>query len=364
MKICHTERSLPKGCLRQKCDNFSESCLGYARHDIILPFLRWYLNPFPRGACRKTLIAVLVFLFASSIVSAQEFKKTATAGFVFLEVPSTSRHAALGESGLALADENSSAMFNNPAGLGFTQYQSSFSASYAPWLADIKNYSSGFAVKTDAGVFGVGLVLFDYGSMPRTLVAQDKQVFDVAGTFDAKSLAVGATYSKMLTDQFSFGATLKYVNERIDVYSASNVVLDAGVLYYTGLGSLRLAAAMQNFGANAKFINDEFKMPAVFKLGLAGEVIGDAVSEHRLTLMVEARHPNDSNEKLNAGAEYSWNNSIAVRGGYKFFYDEESYSIGLGIDPQLPMPVMIDIAYADYGRFNNILRMTVHIGMK
>jgi hypothetical protein len=295
---------------------------------------------------------------------AQEFRKTATAGFVFLEVPASSRNAALGESGLALSDEHSSAVFNNPAALGFSDYQHSFSASYAPWLADIKNYASSYAVSTDAGVFAVGLVLFDYGTMPRTVVAQDKQVFDVIGTFDAKSVAVGASYSRKLTEQFSFGTTLKYVNERIDVYSADNMVLDAGVLYFTGLGSLRMAAALQNFGANAKFVNDEFKMPAVFKLGLAGEVIGDAASEHRLTLMAEARHPNDGNEKVNIGGEYCWNNSISLRGGYKFFYDEESYSVGLGIDPQLPMPVMLDIAYADYGRFNNILRMTIQVGMR
>jgi hypothetical protein len=307
---------------------------------------------------------VLSVLLSATILSAQEFKKTATAGFVFLEVPSTSRNAALGESGLALSDENSSAVFNNPAALGFTEYQHSFTASYAPWLADIKNYASSYAVNTDAGVFAVGLVLFDYGTMPRTVIAQDKQVFDVIGSFNAQSVAVGVSFSRKLTEQFSFGTTLKYVNERIDVYSADNVVLDAGVLYYTGLGSLRFAAALQNFGANAKFINDEFKMPAVFKLGVAGEVIGDAAAEHRLTLMLEARHPNDGNEKLNIGAEYCWSNSVSLRGGYKFLYDEESYSLGIGVDPQLPMPVILDVAYADYGRFNNILRMTIHVGMK
>lgn len=323
------------------------------------------LHPVQRRLKRSLRIGASVFLMlGAASLPAQEFKKTATAGFVFLEVPATARHASLGESGLALADENSSAVFNNPASLGFSEYQHSFTASYAPWFADIKNYASSYAAKTDAGMFAAGLVLFDYGSMPRTVVAQDKQVFDVIGTFEAKSLAAGVTYSKMLTDQFSFGTTLKYVEERIDSYSASNVVLDAGVLYYTGLGSLRMAAAMQNFGANAKFINDEFKMPAVFKLGLAGELIGDAASEHRLTLTVEARHPNDGNEKVNAGAEYSWNNTIALRGGYKFFYDEESYSIGIGINPQLPMPVIVDIAYADYGRLGNILRMTLLVGMK
>ena len=308
----------------------------------------------------KTIIALL--LLVSACVQAQEFKTTATAGFLFLEVPATARTASLGEATLALADENASAVFTNPAALGFTTQQHSFSASYSPWFAEIKNYASSYAVKTDAGVFGVGLVLFDYGSMPRTVVAENKQEFDVLGTFNANSMAFGVTYAKGLTDHFAFGTTIKYVQEKIDVYKASNIVLDAGVTYFTGLGSLRIAATLQNFGVNAKFINDEFKMPAVFKLGTAVEAFGDASSEHRLTLMAEARHPNDGNEKVNIGSEYSWRNTIALRAGYKFYYDEESYSVGLGLNPQLPMPVALDLAYANYGRLGKIFRMTLLVG--
>ncbi len=318
-------------------------------------------NRLSMGHTTKTLIASILVL-ASTLVQAQEFKKTATAGFIFLEVPASARTAALGEASLALTDENSAAVFNNPAALGFTGQEQSFSASYAPWFAEIKNYSSSFAVKTDAGVIGVGLVLFDYGSMPRTVVATNQQVYDVVGTFNANAMALGVTYSRMLTDQFSFGTTIKFVQERIDVYKASNVVLDAGVLYNTGLGTLRIAAAVQNFGVNAKFINDEFKMPAVFKLGAAVEAFGSAASDHRLTLMAEARHPNDGNEKVNIGSEYSWQNTIALRAGYKFFYDEESYSIGVGVNPHLPMPVTLDLAYSDYGRLGTILRMTLQVG--
>lgn len=315
------------------------------------------------GHTLKVLIASLAVL-CSTTLTAQEFKKTATAGFLFLEVPVTARTVSLGEASLALSDENSAAVFNNPAGLGSTEFSHSFSASYAPWFADIKSYSSSYAAKTDAGVFGIGLVLFDYGSMPRTVVGLNQQVYDVVGTFTANSVALGATYARMLTDQFSFGTTIKYVQEKIDVYAASNVVLDAGILYNTGLGSMKIAAAVQNFGVNAKFINDEFKMPAVFKLGMSVDAFGDASTVHRLTLMAEARHPNDGNEKVNIGAEYSWQQTVSLRAGYKFFYDEESYSFGVGLNPQLPMPVMLDVAYADYGRLGNILRMTLHVGVK
>lgn len=309
------------------------------------------------------IFGAALVLLASSTAQSQEFRKTATAGFVFLEVPATARTAALGEASLALTDEHSCAVFNNPASLGYTTRQQSFSATYAPWFAGIKHYSSSAAVTTDAGVFGIGIVLFEYGDIPRTIAAQNQQVYDVVGTFSANSTALGVTYAKMLTDHFSFGATIKYVQETIDVYKAGNVVLDAGVLYNTGLGSLRIAAALQNFGVNAKFINDEFKMPAVFRLGAAGEVFGDASSEHRLTLMAEARHPNDGVEKVSVGSEYSWHNTLALRGGYKFFYDEESYSIGIGLNPQLPMPVMLDVTYSDYGRLGKIIRMTLQAGL-
>ncbi len=320
-------------------------------------------NRLSMGHTTHIFTAALLML-ASSLVHAQEYKKTATAGFLFLEVPATARTAALGEASLAMEGEQSTAVFNNPAALAAMPLGQSFSASYAPWFADIKSYSSSIAVTTGAGVFGAGLVLFDYGSMPRTVVGQNQQVYDIVGTFSANSMAAGVTYARMLTDHFSFGATVKYVQERIDTYKASNVVLDAGILYHTGLGSMRIAAAVQNFGVNAKFINDEFKMPAVFKLGVAAEAFGDASAEHRLTVMAEARHPNDGNEKVNIGTEYSWRNTIALRAGYKFFYDEESYSVGVGLDPQLPMPVVFDIAYADYGRLGTILRMTLHVGVK
>lgn len=308
-------------------------------------------------------MAMLCVLFTLQCASAQTFKKNATAGFAFLEIPVTARTAALGEASLALSGGNSSSVFDNPAGLGFATQRHSMSASYAPWFADIKHYAASYAVNTGYGAFGLGLVVFDYGSMPRTVVAQGQKVYEVVGTFDAKSMACGLTYSTMLTDRFSFGATVKYVQERIDVYRASNLLFDGGVLYYTGLGSFRIAASIRNFGINAKFINDEFKMPSMFKLGVAVEVLGNDNAEHRVTLLTEALHPNDAAEKVHVGAEYAWRNSLSLRAGYKFFSDEESYSVGVGVNPQLSIPFGIDFAYADYGRLGTITRFTVLLGL-
>lgn len=308
-------------------------------------------------------ISLLVSLFVSSFVFAQDFKKTATAGFAFLEIPVTARTAALGESSIALSDMNSQGIFTNPASIGFTELTHSFSASYSGWFADIKHYASSYSFKSDLGVFAVGVIMLDYGSMPRTVAGGGQRVYNILGSFDANSVSLGLGFSKMLTDRFSFGLVAKYVEEKIDVYKANNFLLDGGVLYYTGLGSLRIAASLQNFGTNSKFIADEFKMPIMLRLGAAAELIGQKESEYRITLIAEALHPTDADERVNIGTEIGWNEMIILRAGYKFFYDEETFSFGVGLNPGLSLPVIADFSFVDYGRLGNVLRFTLQLGL-
>ncbi len=197
--------------------------------------------------------------------------------------------------------------------------------------------------------------------MKKTKKTAGQKVYDVLGNFSANAISLGLSYSRALTDKFSFGLTVKYVREGIDDYSANNILFDGGVLYYTGFKSLRLGASIQNFGVETKYINDPFKMPSVLKLGLAAEIFGDMKSEYRVTGIVEALHPNDGDERMNAGLEIGWKNMVILRGGYKFFYDEETWSVGLGVNPSTQIPVSADFSFADYGRLGNILRFTLNL---
>ncbi len=303
------------------------------------------------------------FILLSCLITAQEFKKNATSGFVFLQLPVNARAAALGEASITLSDVNSSGIFSNPASVGFTNLTHSFSASYSPWIAEIKHYASSYSFKSDWGVFSVGLIALDFGSMPKTKRISGQRVYEVIGTFSANAIAASLNYSKMLTDRFSFGVGLKYVKESIDIYSADNLLFDAGVLYYTGLGSLRIGAVMQNFGTDAQYINDPFKMPSMFKLGLAAEIFGSTESEYRLTALAEAVHPNNGDERVSGGLELSWQNMVSLRGGYKFFYDEETYSFGVGLNPKFSVPAELDFSYSNYGRLGNVFRFSLQLGL-
>ena len=302
---------------------------------------------------------LFAFLACSLLIQAQEFKKTATAGFVFLEIPVSARSAALGDASIALSDLNSDAVFSNPAALGFINKQNLLSVSYSPWIAEIKNYAASYSYSSPAGVFGIGVVYMDYGTMDRVI----HHNYVTSGTFSASDLAIGLSYSKMLTDRFAFGITGKFVKETIDVYNATNFLLDGGVLYYTGLASLRIAAAIQNFGVDSKFEDKKFVMPSVFKMGLAAEVYGSFTSDYRVTAIAEALHPRDGDERLVLGLETSWKNIVTLRGGYKFFYDEDTYNFGVGINPDFSYPVNVDFSYSNYGRLGNIVRFTLQLGL-
>jgi hypothetical protein len=307
----------------------------------------------------KFFVIVLLVCVVLSAGNAQEFRSTATAGFVFLEIPMTARSAALSEATVALTDVGASGLFINPAAIGFMSGTHSYSFSTAQWFADINHYGASYAIATDAGNFGISATVLDYGTMPLTVRIGGERSFAPIGTFSAQATAIGAVYSRALTDRFSFGVGFKYIDEKIYHYGASNIVFDGGIIYYTGFESLRLGASMVNFGTNAQFINDPFKMPTLLRIGFAGEVIGSMESDFRITAVAEALHPSDAPERLNAGVELCWNNMVSARGGYKFFYDEETFNFGIGLNGHQLVPVEVDFALSNYGRLGNILRLTI-----
>jgi len=313
----------------------------------------------------KNALRSLVILLAFELGTAQaQFRKVGTTGYVFLEIPVTARMAAMGETFVAITDAGAEALFTNPALLGFAAGRHHLQATYADYLADVQHQAFGYAILLgNLGTFGLSANRLDVGEMVETVNADPNNPggrYLVTGTFDNDALAVGLTYSRRLTDRFAFGATLRYVRERIASFESTNVLLDAGMVYLTGLRTLRLGGYLQSFGVDSKYIGDTFKMPTIFRLGAAAELLGHTDGPTRLTLAVEALHPSDYTERLHVGAEYWLQNSLAVRGGYKFNYDEEGWTAGLGLKWKSHARALgLDLAYADYGRLESVSRITL-----
>jgi hypothetical protein len=169
-----------------------------------------------------------------------------------------------------------------------------------------------------------------------------------------------------MTDQFSFGATARYVREDLATVAIQTVVFDLGTFYRTGLGSTRLGVVVSNFGGdvapsgNATLYDgstasqfQSFSPPTVFKVGVALEPWQDDL--HRLTTSVQLNHPNDNAESVRFGFEYAFREWLFLRGGVKrtigeplFGADSKSaddVSGGVG----LRVPLGFTEAWFDYG---------------
>ena len=156
--------------------------------------------------------------------------------FQFLKIGVGARGVAMGESFVASAND-ASALYWNPAALvQFTQDQAI--AAHTEYLVDIKHEFFGVAWHL-TGQDAVG-VSFTSLHMKDMEITTETQPFGTGRYFSFGDIAVGFSYGRKMTDQFSFGATVKYVEETLDVLKMRSVMVDIGTWYWTGLGSYAL----------------------------------------------------------------------------------------------------------------------------
>ncbi len=314
---------------------------------------------------KKIIITTLFILLCFQLSLGQDFQKTGTTGFVFLELPVTARAVGLGETGITMIDAGAEGLYVNPALIALYDGTMSLNVSYSEWYVETTHQALG--VIYNLGLFGtVGLqaIYFDFGEIEKTVnpTAEQTGSYLNLGTYTAGAYALGVSYARSLTDKFSFGASLKYIREMIDEYSADNVIMDIGFLYQTGFKSLRIGSFLQNFGLEAKYANEKFKMPQQLRMGLSAELYGQLGSPNRVTVLAEAVHPNDTNEHLHLGLETELLNTIIVRSGYKFGYDFENLCLGAGLKFQFQgNQIQTDFSYMNHEYLDTTVRYSLGI---
>jgi hypothetical protein len=203
-------------------------------------------------------------------------------------------------------------------------------------------------------------------------------------TFTASSYCLALGYGRKLTDRFSVGISGKYIWERISEERASGFAFDFGTLFYTGFKSLRMGMNISNLGSEmkvdgpelsayynpqpenpnydnvkSKLAVDPYDLPLTFRLGLAYDVI--ETPESKLTISMEAKHPNDNLQQASFGGEYIWREHFSLRAGYKFNYEEEGLTLGGGVKLKAGNKTNLDInyAWADFSRLQSVHRFSL-----
>jgi len=347
---------------------------------------------------KKIMSVLMVFMFASVPLFAQtddgslysNFKEdvtnVGTSAAAFLEIGVGARSQALGGAFTALAND-ASALYWNPAGI--VQLNGiGISVNHADWLAGT-NFEY-FGLVLPAGnrlAFGLSLTALDY---------VDKQpvrtIFQPEGTgefYGASDMAIGTTVAMALTDRFSFGMSLKYIQQKVWHESAHGFATDFGVLYKTAFKGLSLGTSISNFGTdlkltgrdllrphdddaqhysndklNTRLVTDSFSLPLTFRFGIA---YGLSFSpNHQVTTTVDVIHPSNNVERMNVGLEYSFLKLFALRCGYQSLFDdkrENGLTMGFGARTRIPgvLEISVSYGYSNWGLLGDVQRISLDL---
>jgi hypothetical protein len=332
---------------------------------------------------RFTCLLALIIACASLAhpVNAQEVKKLAQTGLQFLKVDISPRAAAMGGA-YTLAGDGASAMFSNPAGLALSESNLELFAGQVQWIADISFNALGITKSLgNLGMFGFSFVNVDYGDdligtrVARTTDTQSEidAGFVETGKLAASSFATGVSYARRLTNKFLVGGQARYAYEHLGENEmpadtgvgpikkniVNGLTFDFGTIFYPGFKSFRFGMSIRNFSGDYIYEEAGFSLPLTFSMGVAMDIL-DLLGEHRspLLLAIDAVHPRDYSERVHIGLEYTLANTLALRAGYRFNYDEEGLSAGIGFTRELAgIGLKFDYSYAAFGVFGTVSRV-------
>ncbi|MHB1048817.1 MAG: PorV/PorQ family protein [Bacteroidota bacterium] len=333
---------------------------------------------------KKTIITIIILLAGGLHLEAQT--KVGTSAAQFLGIPVGPRGAALGGAFVALSNDVS-ALYYNPGAISQPGV-SQFLVSHTNWLVDTKFDWVGVMINLDGqSAIGVSITQLDYGE---ELITTEIDQIGTGETWSAADISVGLTYARNLTDRFSIGGTAKYIQQRIWNESASAFAVDVGLRYRTDFNGMIIGMSISNFGTDmrldgkdlfrpidtdptntgtnktivSRLKTDDWPLPLFFRAGLAMDVV--KFEDIRITAAADALRPSDSAETLNVGGEFSWRESLFIRGGMNalFLPDRENgFTVGGGAKYELSAVnfVSFDYSYQDFGKFGGIQSFAIGI---
>ena len=289
------------------------------------------------------------------------FEKVAQTGYQYLKIGTGTRATGMGEAATTILGSADN-IFWNPAGISHINKRA-VHLGYITWFADISHFS--FAAVWNFGKYGsIGLSLLsmDYNIIEGTAINGENNIgYDDTGNLNPQEYAIGLTYARRLTDQFSLGGTAKLCSQDLIAKSSQVLAFDFGTLYNIGWNDLTMGVTIQHFSREIRYIDDYFELPMVFRIGFSInflDLVGIENKSHQLTLALEGSNPRDYSERVHIGIEYWFHDLIALRSGCKFNYDNEDLSFGATLKVA---DIQIGYAHSSYGPIlGNVDRFSIH----
>ena len=280
---------------------------------------------------------------------------TITTAVPFLLIAPDSRSGAMGDVGVATSPDANS-MHWNPAKLAFTSEDIGASISYVPWLRalvpDINlSYITGYKKLDDNQAVGLEMRYFSLGDITFT----DK-VGEPIGQYNPNEFALGGSYARKLSDQFSLAISGRYIYSNLtggqfagetETLAGQSIASDLAGFYTKpvrmGGQDMDLAVGLNisNIGSKVSYTETSIRdfIPINMRLGTAlGADIDDynkislAIDMNKLLVPTPPITDNgeivsgkDSDVGVVSGIFQSFGDAP---GGYKEEFREINYSVG------------------------------------
>ncbi len=335
---------------------------------------------------KSNFISIIILTFLTfSIYTAQtdvNSKVGTTSGNILL-MEVGSRAIGMGSAFVGIADD-ASAMFWNPAGTSLIK-EPSLQYQFSQRYAEVQHHFFGFTFPiTDDDIFGIMVQYLTVGEMEVTTIESPEGTGEM---FDANNIVITTNYSKQLTKRVHVGISGKYIYERIWLETATNFAFDLGTIYNVDEMGLRIGMNILNLGTemgisegpHLSFYKDKpddfpgspspesqlsmekYPLPTSFSLGVSSVILGRKSiwlqsAENELLISASLIDSFDNPFRINIGAEYSWNDIISFRSGYRFFYDTQGFSAGVGLNFNqfTNNNIQVDYVWVDYGDLGSV----------
>lgn len=303
-----------------------------------------------------------------------EVKKTGTTAAKFLSIGIGPRANAMGGAFTSVAND-ASALYWNTAGIASVE-QNQALFTYSKLFADINLNYFGLVVPVgEVGNFGFSVTALSVGDMEVTTEYFPEGTGEL---FTASSYAFSLSYARKITVHFLVGVNAKYVRESIFNSSANGFCLDIGTIFTTPFYGIRFSSSISNYGTkmqmsgddllirhdpdpqsagnnetiDAYYATDQFELPLRLQIGFSKDF--KFLESQRLTLAIDAAHPNDNAQYVNIGGELAiFNEMLFLRSGYKTLFlkdSQEGFTLGIGLNYSGLgyLSIAVDYAYQQY----------------
>ncbi|MFC1528033.1 PorV/PorQ family protein [Candidatus Neomarinimicrobiota bacterium] len=325
----------------------------------------------------KLIPIILVGMMGISTAFAQNFvnnvSKVGTTAGAIMDMPVNARGLAMGNaiSGFGF---DASVIHWNPAAIANTP-STLISASYIPWLVntDLQHIAVVFPLRR----FTVGGFITTW-SMDDMPVRTEVEQYGTGEYFNAGDILASLTFATSLTDRFSIGFNIKYIQERIWHSTAQGMAIDMGTIYKTDiLNGLSIIAVITNYGTDmqmtgrdrsifhdpdplaegnnekipADYSTDKWSQPLNFRFGIAANIIQNDFIH--LQSEIDVLHPSNNHETIDIGIEALLRNLIYLRCGWSSLLQKnsiEGISIGAGLKISMVFgSILMDYGFRDHG---------------